>query len=46
MQIRYSPTRDEAIMVVLTNTGEIQAQIYNGSTWSSAVTLSVVGDTL
>lgn len=30
MQIKYSPTRNEAVLVVLTNTGEVQAQIFNG----------------
>ncbi|MBP7823310.1 hypothetical protein KA050_03090, partial [Candidatus Gracilibacteria bacterium] len=46
MQVRYSPTRDEAILVAMTNTGQIQAQVFNGSTWSSPTTLSTVGDTL
>lgn len=46
MQVRYSPTRDEAILVAMTNTGQIQAQVWNGSSWSSATTLSTVGDTL
>lgn len=33
MQVRYAPTRDEAILVAMTNTGQIQAQVFNGSTW-------------
>lgn len=33
MQVRYSPTRDEAILVAMTNTGQIQAQVWNGSSW-------------
>ncbi len=42
MQIKYAPTRDEAIMVVLTSTGEIQAQVWGGSSWGS---VSVLGTT-
>jgi hypothetical protein len=30
MQIKYSKTRNEAVLVVLTNTGEIQAQVFSG----------------
>lgn len=33
MQVRYAPTRDEAILVAITNTGQIQAQVWNGSSW-------------
>jgi hypothetical protein len=39
MQVRYAPTRDEAILVWITNTGQIQAQVFNGSTWWSPTTL-------
>lgn len=46
MQVRYSPTRDEAILVAITNTGQIQAQVFNGTTWGSPTTLSTVGDTV
>ena len=46
MQLKYSPTRNEAVLVVLTNTGEVQAEVFDGTSWGSAVTLSVVGDTL
>ncbi len=46
IQLRYSPTRDEAILVGMTNTGQIQAQIWNGTSWSSPTTLSTVGDTV
>lgn len=44
MQLKYAPTRDEAILVAMTNTGQIQTQIWNGSSWSSATTLSTVSD--
>jgi hypothetical protein len=44
MQVRYAPTRDEAILVAMTNTGQIQAQVWNGSSWWSPTTLSTVGD--
>ncbi len=46
MQVRYAPTRDEAILVAITNTGQIQAQVWNGSSWWSPTTLSTVGDTV
>lgn len=46
MQVRYAPTRDEAILVAITNTGQIQAQVFNGSTWWSPTTLSTVWDTV
>jgi hypothetical protein len=46
MQVRYAPTRDEAILVWITNTGQIQAQVFNGSTWWSPIVLSTVGDTI
>lgn len=46
MQVRYAPTRDEAILVAITNTGQIQAQVFNGTTWWSPTTLSTVGDTV
>ncbi len=46
MQVRYGPTRDEAILVWITNTGQIQAQVFNGSSWWSPTTLSTVGDTV
>ena len=46
MQVRYAPTRDEAILVWITNTGQIQAQVFNGSSWWSPTVLSTVGDTV
>jgi hypothetical protein len=46
MQVRYAPTRDEAILVAITNSGQIQAQVFNGTTWWSPTTLSTVGDTI
>ncbi len=46
MQLKYSPVnRDEAILVAMTNTGQIQAQVFNGTSWGSVTTLSTVGDT-
>lgn len=39
MVVKYAPTRDEAIMVVGTNTGQIQAQVWNGSSWGSNTVL-------
>ncbi len=44
LQVKYAPTRDEAIMVVLTNTGQVQAQVFNGSSWGSVTTLATLSD--
>ncbi len=44
MQLKYAPTRDEAVLVVLTNTGEVQAQIFNGSSWGTPTTLVTLND--
>jgi hypothetical protein len=43
MMLKYAPTRDEAILVVLTNTGEVQAQVFNGTSWGAVTILSNVG---
>jgi len=44
MQVKYAPTRNEAILVVLTNTGQVQAQVWSGSSWSSPTTLVTLND--
>jgi len=31
--LKFSLTRDEAILATLTSTGELQAQVWNGSSW-------------
>ncbi len=43
-QMKYAPNRDEAILVVLTNTGQVQAQIYDGSFWGETTILSTLSD--
>lgn len=43
MMLKYAPTRDEAILVALTNTGQVQAQVFNGTSWSGTTVLSNVG---
>ncbi len=45
MVLESSPARDEAILVVQTSTGQIQAQVWNGSTWGSVTVLSTHADT-
>lgn len=45
MVLKYAPTRDEATLVVLTNTGQVQAQVFNGTTWSGVTVLSTVNAT-
>lgn len=41
-ELKYAPTRDEAILVIQTSTGEISAQIYNGSSWGTPTVLSTI----
>ncbi|MBP9816454.1 MAG: hypothetical protein KBD05_00250 [Candidatus Pacebacteria bacterium] len=43
-QMKYAPTRDEAMLVVLTNTGQVQAQIFDGSSWGSTTVLATLND--
>lgn len=45
MQLKYAPTRDEAILVALTNNGQVQAQVFNGTSWGSVTVLSTVSTT-
>ncbi len=45
MQLKYAPTRDEAILVALTNNGQVQAQVFNGTSWSGVTVLSTVNAT-
>ena len=40
--LKFSPTRDEAILATLTSTGELQAQVWNGSSWGSVTTLGAL----
>ena len=42
--LKYAPTRDEAILVVLTNSGQVQAQIFNGTSWGATTVLSTLND--
>lgn len=44
MALKYAPTRDEAILVALTSTGEVQAQVFNGSDWGTVTTLGTITD--
>lgn len=43
--LKYAPTRDEAILVAITNTGQVQAQVFNGTSWGSVTVLSTVSAT-
>ncbi|MCJ7804410.1 hypothetical protein MUP35_01615, partial [Patescibacteria group bacterium] len=44
MVVRYAPTRDEAIMVTLGSTGQVQAQVFNGTSWGSPTLLGTMND--
>lgn len=45
MMLKYAPNRDEAILVALTNNGQVQAQVFNGTSWGSVTVLSTVSTT-
>ncbi len=38
--VEYCPTRDEAILMVGTSTGQIQMQVWDGSAWGSVTVLA------
>lgn len=42
MEVKYAPTRDEAIMIIQSTTGEISAQVFNGSSWGSKTVLGTI----
>lgn len=42
MVLKYAPNRDEAILVALTNTGQVQAQVFDGTSWGSVTVFSTV----
>ncbi len=46
MVLKYAPTRNEAILATLGSTGEVQAQVWNGtsSAWGAVTTLGTVAD--
>lgn len=43
--LKYAPTRDEAMLVVLTNTGQVQAAVFDGSSWGAPTVLATLDDT-
>jgi hypothetical protein len=45
MMLKYAPTRDEATLVALTNTGQVQAQVFNGTSWGAVTVLSTLSTT-
>ncbi len=46
MVVRYAPTRDEAIMVVQTSDGDIQAQVWDGTGWGTVTILGTHASSL
>ncbi len=40
MRVKYAPTRDEAILIIQSTTGEISAQVFNGTSWGSKTVLA------
>lgn len=45
-EVKYAPTRDEAILVIQTSTGQISAQIFNGTSWGTPTVLGTTGTTV
>ena len=45
MVVRFSRTRDEAILGTLDSTGDIRTQVWNGSSWSATTLHTNVGTT-
>ncbi|MFH1779520.1 MAG: hypothetical protein ABH803_00040 [Candidatus Micrarchaeota archaeon] len=42
-KLEWNPVRNESVSVVQTSLGNIVAQVWNGSEWGNAITLSIAG---